>query len=112
MCIDEGNEYLKRSRPDVEFGNVINVKSIQNLLDHWGFKYLNNKSRPYINGHEREDVVAVRKDFVHFFAANKENYYFYEKNEDLYGWKYAVPSESARIKIAYDESTIRSGKLS
>ncbi len=40
---------------------------------------LNNKSRPYINGHEREDVVAVRKDFVHYFASNKENYFIYEK---------------------------------
>ena len=111
MCIDEGHEYLKRSRPEIDFGDVINYKSIQNLLDNWGFKYSNNKSRPFINGHEREDVVAVRQDFIQYFYSIKQNFFIYEKNDLAYCWKYPDSSDAARIIIAHDESTFRSGKL-
>ena len=110
MCIDEGNAYLKRSRPEFDYGEVINYKSIQNLLDNWGFKYSNNKSRPFINGHERADVVAVRQEFIQYFYSIKQSFFIYEKNGSEYSWKYPACSDDARIIVAHDESTIRSGK--
>ena len=76
MCIDESHSYLKRSLPDYDYSEIINTKSIQNLLENWGFKYSNNKARPFINGHEREDVVLIRKDFVDYFAFRKGRLFY------------------------------------
>ena len=111
MCIDESHSYLKRSLPDYDYSEIINTKSIQNLLENWGFKYSNNKARPFINGHEREDVVLTRKDFVDYFASGEADYFIYQKCGEEYNWKHPVSARSSRIIIAHDESTIRSGNF-
>ena len=43
-------------------------------LRRFGAKYIKNKGRPYFLGHEREDVVNHRKDFVKYFLFNEDRY--------------------------------------
>jgi hypothetical protein len=41
-----------------------------------------NSNRPYYEGHEREDVVLARKDFVEYFNSRKHLYYTLTNNPD------------------------------
>jgi hypothetical protein len=52
---------------------------LYSFLDHWGFVWSNNKLRPFVNEHERDDVVEYRKSFVDYFALNRDSYFIYEK---------------------------------
>ncbi len=38
--------------------------------------------RPYFEGHEREDVVQHRKNFVDFFIRQKDTFYTVDKNNE------------------------------
>jgi len=76
----------------------------------WGGKWDKNSNRPYFEGHEREDVIASRKDFIKHFLENKQHYYFTERDER--GWPvFKLPKEEKRILIAHDESTYRSSEM-
>jgi hypothetical protein len=87
----------------------ISYKSMQNLLFNWGFYWSNNKARPFVNGHEREDVVASRKIFIEYFANNLNKYWMLLKNATG-EYKWSIPRlDIARIVISHDESTARSG---
>ena len=52
-------------------------------LRRWGVRFKQNSQRPYFEGHERNDVVVHRKEFVSHLLANKENYYTVSQGEDL-----------------------------
>ena len=51
------------------------------LISSLGFFWGKNKIRPYINGHEREDVVKKRDEFVKYFMDNKNTHRIYMKKE-------------------------------
>ena len=46
---------------------------------HGVFFWGKNKIRPYINGHEREDVVKKHQEFVKYFMDRKETHHIYVK---------------------------------
>ncbi|CAF4549106.1 unnamed protein product [Rotaria sp. Silwood2] len=54
---------------------VRSIASCRLYLRRFGAKYSNNKGRPYFLGHEREDVVRYRQDFVEYFFNHEDNYY-------------------------------------
>ena len=65
-------------------------------------------------GHEREDVVVKRKEFVEYFLQNKHLYYFAHrdsKGEAIINIPEPTENEKKRILISHDESTFRSGEL-
>lgn len=44
-------------------------------LRRWGAKFEANSQRPYFEGHERDDVVKHRKEFINHFLTHKDFYY-------------------------------------
>lgn len=44
-------------------------------LRRWGAKFEANAQRPYFEGHEREDVVKHRNEFINYFLERKAFYY-------------------------------------
>jgi hypothetical protein len=92
---------------------IRSVESIRCDLKRWGAKWDDNKGRPYFEGHERDDVVVKRNEFIDYFLTNKELYY-YTKTEN--GTSFAhVPKPPnnilPKIVLSHDESTFRSGEV-
>jgi hypothetical protein len=97
----------------------ITEKNLNVLISSWGFFWGKNKARPYINGHEREDVVKKRETFVKYFMDSKDTHHIYVKREyesmnsnlkqaaKEYNWSYPFDLSNYRILIAHDESTFR-----
>ena len=54
---------------------IRSVASCNVDLIKWGACWDSVKNRPYFEGHEREDVVASRHEFVKYFLDNKELYF-------------------------------------
>lgn len=44
-------------------------------LRKWGAKFEANSQRPYFEGHERQDVVEHRNEFINYFLTHKDFYY-------------------------------------
>ncbi len=44
-------------------------------LPRWGAKFEASSQRPYFEGHERDDVVKHRNEFINYFLAHKDFYY-------------------------------------
>ncbi|CAF4609996.1 unnamed protein product, partial [Rotaria sp. Silwood2] len=100
-----------------EINNVIKtesnlVRSVQSCrldLRCWGARFEAITNRPFFEGHERPDALAYRKQFIHYFLNNKDNYYQISSDENPC-WitpKTPVPT----ILIYHDESTFRSGDV-
>jgi hypothetical protein len=116
-------ELLRQKEPDLDPEKFITDKGLNRLISSWGFFWGKNKSRPYINGHERQDVVAKRKEFVTYFAESQATHHIYirkeyeKMNENFkqgtkeYYWSLAANMANARLLIAHDESTFRSGEI-
>ena len=43
-------------------------------LRRWGAKFQANSQRPYFEGHERDDVVKHRDEFINYFLAYRDFY--------------------------------------
>ena len=84
---------------------VRSEESTRRDLERWGVTFDSNSKRPYFEGHEREDVVAHRKDFTSNFIENKDRYY--RVDERL---KWIEPTEYHCIRVAHDESAFRSNE--
>ena len=76
-------------------------KAVQKLLFSWGFYWSNNKARPFVNGHERDEVVAKRKTLIDYFADNLNSHWMYLKTATGYACSYPN-KETARIVISHD----------
>jgi hypothetical protein len=63
---------------------IRSISSFRVDLMTWGFKYDNNKNRPYFEGHEREDVIIKRKEFCNYFTENKHLYYYTKRDSKNY----------------------------
>ena len=50
-------------------------------LRRWGAKFQPNSQRPYFEGHERDDVVKHRHEFVSYFLGRKDRYYSISEGE-------------------------------
>jgi hypothetical protein len=60
---------------------VRSVESCRLDLRRWGAKFQPNSQRPYFEGHERDDVVKHRQEFVSYFLARKDHYYTITEDE-------------------------------
>ncbi|CAF1539367.1 unnamed protein product, partial [Rotaria sp. Silwood1] len=79
-------------------------------LRRWGAKFEANSQRPYFEGHERDDVVKHRNEFINYFLARKDSYYTITDGDQPM-WN--MPTQNPhRILIFHDESTFRSGDVS
>ena len=61
FCQSVNNELLPNSVLEPGFPHKISVDTARRWLYHLDFKVLDRKKGVYIDGHEREDVVAYRK---------------------------------------------------
>lgn len=87
-------------------------------LIKWGFYLGNNSNRPYFEGHEREDVVKSRKEFVSYFA-DREHLYWQIENDpndkNKCDWITPMRQENGEKRVAlfsHDESTNKRGEVS
>ena len=76
-------------------------------LLRWGASYDPNTKRPYFEGHESQDVVAQRKNFVNYFIERKSHYYSLSESNPP---EWINPTEKPSILFFHDESTFRSGE--
>ena len=60
-------------------------------LRRWGAKFEANTQRPYFEGHERDDVVKHRTEFINHFLAHKDCYYTITDDESP---KWKLPTSS------------------
>ena len=65
---------------------VRSVESCKLDLRRFGAKFRANSSRPYFLGHERQDVVKHRKEFVKYFI-ERENHFYTITNDAVPQWK-------------------------
>jgi len=70
----------------VDQGFVRSVESCKLDLRRFGAKFTANAARPYFLGHEREDVVQHREEFVKYFVRNEDHFYTIT-NDPLPQWK-------------------------
>ncbi|CAF5019391.1 unnamed protein product, partial [Rotaria socialis] len=54
---------------------VRSVESCRLDLRRFSVKFTANSSRPYFLGHEREDVVKHRQEFVKYFIEREQHFY-------------------------------------
>lgn len=56
-------------------GYIRSERSCRLDLRRWGAKYEANAQRPYFEGHERDDVVKHRNEFINYFLEHKNFYH-------------------------------------
>ncbi|RNA03539.1 hypothetical protein BpHYR1_006494 [Brachionus plicatilis] len=74
----------------------------------WEAKYDSNTNRPYFEGHEREDVLKYRKEFITYLLDSKDYFYILKKENGEYSWIKQMRKQ--KILIFHDDSIFRSGK--
>ncbi|CAF3044042.1 unnamed protein product [Rotaria sp. Silwood2] len=75
---------------------VRSVESYRLDLRRWGAKFQPNTQRPYFEGHERQDVIAHRQEFISYFLHRKDLYYTITDGDQPV-WK--IPSHNPSILI-------------
>ena len=60
---------------------IRSLSACQLDLRRWGAQFKNNSQRPYFEGHQRNDVVAHRQQFIHYFLDRKDSYYTVAEGE-------------------------------
>jgi hypothetical protein len=106
--IENGHKFIDENHLCADIKHYINYRSTQNFLHDHGFRFSNNKIRPFIDGHERDDVIERREFFINYLHDNLKSFWVNIKLKDgSYFWQ--RPEDPERIVIAHDESTIRSG---
>ena len=82
----------------------ISQSTAQRWLARMDWRYSRVKNGMYIDGHERDDVVAYRCAFVHRWAEYEANFQFWDDNGNPL--PSSCPSDLRRlILITHDEST-------
>ncbi|CAF1580274.1 unnamed protein product, partial [Didymodactylos carnosus] len=92
---------------DKRFYEVTNIKKVDDTLvrsvescrldiRRFGAKYESNTGRPYFLGHEREDVVEHREDFVKYFLKHESDFYTFTDGDSP---KWTIPAQNPTILI-------------
>ncbi|CAF3323584.1 unnamed protein product [Rotaria socialis] len=74
------------------------VESCKLDLRRFGAKFTANSSRPYFLGHEREDVVKHRKEFVKYFIEREQHFYTIT-NDAVPQWKTPTTTPAVLLYI-------------
>lgn len=69
-------------------------------LRRWGAKFEANSQRPYFEGHERDDVVKHRNEFINYFLARKDSYYTITEGETPM-WNFSTQSPLRILMCKY-----------
>jgi transposase len=108
--IDEIFQELNVSSKQPE-NSVRSQTSCQKDLKEWEIEWKDNGTRPYFEGHEREDNVAHRKRFCEYFLEN-EDYYYQQTDDDADGKSEWIDPINGLIRsyilICHDETTFKS----
>ncbi|CAF3183466.1 unnamed protein product, partial [Rotaria sp. Silwood2] len=88
---------------------VRSAESCRLDLRRWGAKFQSNSQRPYFEGHERDDVVKHRQEFISYFLERKDRYYTISEDEQP---QWNLPTGKPCVLIFHDESTFKSGEVS
>lgn len=108
------NQRFRELYPDNDLTEdelVRSVESCRTDLLKWRAKWEKNSNRPYFEGHEREDVIIVRKKFIQHLLDSKDFCYYpieFSKKE----LKWVKPMRKKKILVSHDESIFRSGETS
>lgn len=78
-------------------------------LIKWGAKWDKNTNRPYFIGHEADENVLKRQEFVQYLIDRKDVYYYPEYRENGLNW--VIPFRKPVVLMCHDESTFRSGEI-
>ncbi|CAF3198693.1 unnamed protein product [Rotaria socialis] len=87
---------------------VRSVESCRLDLRRFGVKFTANSSRPYFLGHEREDVVKHRQEFVKYFI-EREQLFYTITNDAVPQWR--IPTTAPTTLLYHDESTCKCGEI-
>ncbi|CAM4845696.1 unnamed protein product [Rotaria magnacalcarata] len=87
---------------------VRSVESCKLDLRRFGAKFTANSSRPYFLGHERENVVKHRKEFVKYLIEREQHFYMIT-NDTVPQWK--TPITTPTILLCHDKSTYKCGEI-
>ncbi|CAF4503702.1 unnamed protein product, partial [Didymodactylos carnosus] len=107
--IDEKYYELTGIKKQIGGDFIRSERSCRLDLRRWGAKFEANSQRPYFEGHERDDVVKHRNEFIGYFLAHKD-YYDTITDGEIPMWKIPIQNP-LRILIFHDESTFRSGEV-
>ncbi|CAF3567601.1 unnamed protein product, partial [Rotaria socialis] len=75
---------------------VRSVESCRLGLRRFGVKFTANSSRPYFLGHEREDMVKHRQEFVKYFIEREQHFYTIT-NDAVPQWR--IPTTAPTILL-------------
>ncbi|CAF1560638.1 unnamed protein product, partial [Didymodactylos carnosus] len=108
--IDEKYYELTGIKKQIGDDFIRSERSCRLDLRRWGAKFEANSQRPYFEGHESDDVVKHRNEFIDYFLAHKDYYYTITDGE-IPMWKIPIQNPH-KILIFHDESTFKSGEVS
>ncbi|CAF1516535.1 unnamed protein product [Adineta steineri] len=107
--INEQFYILTDIKQDSNDSLIRSISSCRLDLRRWGARFESNSQRPYFEGHERQDVVQHRTDFLQHFLPRKNLYYTISEGTKP---KWQIPTvKRPVILIFHDESTFRSGEV-
>ncbi|CAM4866046.1 unnamed protein product [Rotaria socialis] len=87
---------------------VRSIESCRLDLRRWLAKFQPNTQRPYFEGHERQDVVTHRHEFISYFLQRKDVYYTISDGDQPV-WK--IPAQNPCIILFHVDSTFKSGEM-
>jgi hypothetical protein len=73
--IDETYYELTGIKKEIGDDLIRSERSCRLDLRRWGAKFESNSQRSYFEGHERDDVVKHRHEFIKYFLIHKDFYY-------------------------------------
>jgi hypothetical protein len=79
--IDEQFYMLTDIKKDSNDSLIRSVQSCRLDLRRWGARFESNSQRPYFEGHERQDVVQHRTNFLQHFLSRKDSYYLISEGD-------------------------------
>lgn len=95
--------------PDVYgFGLTISERTAHNWLKKLGFEYGPHKTTSYVDGHERDDVVDYRKNYLKMMKNYEKLMDIYDgENMDLIVHPQLDPGQKQVVLVVHDESIFK-----
>jgi len=87
----------------------ISLRTAQRWLHKMGWCYQRKRNGMYVDGHEREDIVEYRKEFIERWKVYEKRMYSYDndgnRNNELTGFPVPPGQRFRLILVTHDEST-------
>lgn len=84
-------------------GCTIAVETCRIYMHNWGYSYDTHTKGIYIDGHEREDVIAYRQQFITRFEEYQKRMPFYEEEDMVQKEPNLKDGEKKLILVTHDE---------